>query len=46
MVGNFTRSISMLEEIHFPEELIATRSRDALISQLRASGACKLRGVN
>ena len=46
MVGDFTRSISMLEEIHFPEELIATRSRDALISQLRASGACKLRGVN
>lgn len=45
-IGRFPRAISMLEEIHFPEELIATRNRAAIISQLRASGVCKLRGVN
>lgn len=45
MIGDFAHSVSMLEEIHFPEELVATRSRDALIAQLRASGACKLKGI-
>ncbi len=45
-IGQFPRSISMLEEIHFPEELIATRSREALLSQMRSARVCKLKGVS
>lgn len=45
-IGRFPTATSMLEEIHFPEELIATRSRDALFEQMRAAHVSKLKGLN
>lgn len=35
-VGRFGQVLRMLEEIHFPEELIATRSRESLEAQINA----------
>ena len=38
-VGRFEHALAMLEEIHFPEELIATRSADAFVGAVeRAIG--------
>lgn len=37
-IGRFDRALAMLEEIHFPEELLATRSADAFVCALGAAG--------
>lgn len=38
LIGGFDRVTSLLEEIHFPEELIMNRNRDVLLDALAASG--------
>lgn len=42
-IARFPRALGMLEEIHFPEELIMTRSRASLVGELAAAGVCDLR---
>ena len=37
-VGRFERTAALLDEIHFPQELIATRSADAFLSALATIG--------
>ncbi|MCI8295460.1 MAG: phosphatase [Lachnospiraceae bacterium] len=37
-VGKFTRVLQMLEEIHFPEELIASRDQESFLKALKDSG--------
>lgn len=39
-IGNFRNVPAMLEEIHFPEELIATRSRESFLAALRMAHTC------
>lgn len=41
-IGRFPQAASMLEEIHFPQELIASRSRASMLSELAAAGVCDL----
>ena len=41
-VGHFELSCAMLEEIHFPQELIVNRSLEAFVGELAASGVCDL----
>lgn len=36
-VGRFDEALAMLEEIHFPQELVATRSREVFLATLRAA---------
>lgn len=45
-IALYPRALAMLEEIHFPEELIMTRSRAALVEELAASGVCDLRDIS
>jgi len=40
-IGGYERVTSLLEEIHFPEELIMNRSRAALLPELDAAGVCQ-----
>lgn len=42
-IGSFSSAYSMLEEIHFPEELIMNRDRATLLESLAAAGVCDLR---
>lgn len=44
-IGNFARCTAFLEEIHFPEELIAGRDKVHFLEALRASGVSKARGL-
>ncbi|SDA58357.1 putative hydrolase [Butyrivibrio sp. INlla18] len=37
-IGNASKALAMLEDIHFPEELIITRTRESFLEALRASG--------
>ena len=37
-VGVFDNATSLLEEVHFPEELVATRSAEAFLDAMRAAG--------
>ena len=37
-VGRFPNALGMLEEIHFPQELIATRSAEAFLDAMEAAG--------
>ncbi|WP_102338212.1 PHP domain-containing protein [Collinsella provencensis] len=37
-IGRYPRAIEMLEEIHFPEELIMNRDRDTFLAALEAGG--------
>ena len=39
-VGKFPRALAMLEEIGFPEHLIASRTKESFLDALRKSGAC------
>ena len=41
-IGKFSAVESMLEEIHFPEELIVNRGRAPFLRELAASGVCDL----
>ncbi|MGN0071600.1 MAG: phosphatase [Atopobiaceae bacterium] len=41
-IGRLDAAAAMLEEIHFPEELIATRSKDAFLEALRAAGVADI----
>lgn len=41
-VGKFDCARTMLHEIHFPQELIVTRSREVLLEQMAAAGVCDL----
>ena len=42
LIGQFDRVGTMLEEIHFPEELIMNRGREPFLRELAASGVCDL----
>ena len=44
-VGCFQRCSAMLDEIHFPQELIVNRSLEAFVGELAASGVCDLTGL-
>ena len=37
-IGDAPKALAMLEEIHFPEELIITRTRESFLEALRVSG--------
>lgn len=39
-IGKFEKSQHMLEEIHFPQELVADLNRDRFLRALAASGVC------
>lgn len=41
-IGKFDRTLQLLEEIHFPEELIASRSRESFLEALKRSGVSDL----
>lgn len=41
-IGEFPYAERLLEQIHFPEELIVNRSRETLLSAMTASGVCDL----
>lgn len=41
-IGVFPRATSLLEEIHFPEELIMNRDRKTLVGEMAAAGVCDL----
>lgn len=41
-IGSFERTFQMLEEIHFPQELIASRSQESFLDALKRSGVCDL----
>lgn len=41
-IGQFSRVEQMLEEIRFPEELIANRGKDPLLTALSDAGVCDL----
>lgn len=44
-IGRYPHIEQMLEEIHFPEELIANRSRASLLEAMAAAGVCDLRNL-
>lgn len=44
-IGRFSAVERMLEEIHFPEELIMNRGREPFLRELAASGVCDLSQV-
>lgn len=41
-IGKYPRSLAMLEEIHFPQELLASGSREAFLTAVRNSGVMDL----
>ena len=41
-VGAFPYALKLLDEIHFPRELIITRDRETLLSEMAAAGVCDL----
>lgn len=41
-VGRFDNVTAMLEEIHFPQELIMNRDRKTLLTEMAAAGVCDL----
>ena len=41
-IGKFDYARALLEEIHFPRELIVTRSREALLEQMAKAKVCDL----
>lgn len=41
-IGRFPLTNALLEEIHFPEELIVNRGREPFLRELAASGVCDL----
>lgn len=41
-IGHLDAARSMLEEIHFPEELVATRSKDAFLKALRVANVADI----
>lgn len=45
-IGRYPHIEQMLEEIHFPEELIANRSRVALFDAMAAAGVCDMHELN
>lgn len=42
-IGRFEQTEGLLEEIHFPEELVMNRSRAVLLDEMAAAGVCDLR---
>lgn len=42
-IGKFDDALTLLDEIHFPRELIVTRDRAALLGEMAAAGVCDLR---
>lgn len=42
-IGRFPYAERLLDEVHFPEELIMNRDRDTLLDALAAAGVCDLR---
>lgn len=44
-VGDFSRTVRMLEEIHFPKELIASRDRDSFLDAISAGGVMEPKEV-
>ena len=44
-IGRFPYAEGLLEEVHFPEELIKNRSRDVLLDTMAAAGVCDLRAL-
>lgn len=44
-IGAYPCTERMLEEIHFPPELICDRSRDAMLDAMAAAGVCDLTGL-
>lgn len=42
MIGKFDQTQQLLEEIHFPQELIASRSKKSFLEALKRSGVCDL----
>lgn len=44
-VGRFGKVAAMLEEIHFPKELIASRTRESFLEVIRKSGVSELEGL-
>lgn len=44
-IGSYPRTQDMLEEIHFPQELIMNRDRATLLDALAAASVCDLRDV-
>lgn len=42
LIGRTPRAQAMLEEIHFPEELIVNRGREPFLRELAAAGVCDL----
>lgn len=42
-IGRFDQVRTMLDQIHFPQELIVTRDRRTLIDQMALAGVCDLR---
>ena len=43
LIGKYPTTMAMLEEIHFPEELIMNRDRKTLLNALAEAGVCDLR---
>ena len=41
-VGKFDNALTLLDEIHFPRELIVTRDRATLLAEMAAAGVCDL----
>lgn len=41
LIGGYDCATSLLEEIHFPEDLVMNRNRAALLTELGASGVCE-----
>ncbi|WP_418740327.1 phosphatase [Enorma sp.] len=44
-IGQFPSVKAMLEEIHFPQELIMNRDRETMLATLAAAGVCDLRDL-
>ncbi|OUP10426.1 phosphatase [Collinsella sp. An2] len=44
-IGDYPCAKRLLEEIHFPQELIMNRDRDTLLEALAVSGVCDLRAL-
>lgn len=44
-IGRYPNTTSMLEEIHFPQELIMNRDRNTLLTALADAGVCDLRSL-
>lgn len=42
-IGKLDHARKMLDEIHFPLDLIVTRDRETLLREMAAAGVCDLR---